>query len=631
MYAAVGIRRQLFLILKREHQMANHYWRKHDDEMRGPYSGDNRRLLKPSVLITLVLAVWGLAGIAVHPAIEECVADTPGSEPALDVSPAKNVDEKLFLLRMLEDLYKQIPLANTSARATQTKLGQLRHFAKKVHMHIERRKFDDSLAKLFGDYVGAVDAYSDLLANIGKIQRDAVAQAERDAMKTGFDAGLRGGSAAAVANKQGYSRGNTAAIGIVTAIISAVVDSFEKDRELQEVKRQAVRRASRDVQDKFSTFLARAELTAAELTRKNGWNKGEAGFDEEKDDNELRRLYANRNFKAYWKIQYNRAKRRPRDPFIKAFLAGSPSLIASYQSEGKTREMLSCARRCVQSARLVPEGSLYDPYRLRFLRLASTIASRTYSTELRGKSFFGGKKNATAAYAVQLWDACLKYDRDPTGYIREGRAWALGSSGNIKGAVKQAAEVNHLRRKTLRYAYKYSCLLSASGDTKTAFSWFSYAVKNLGYSNITTAKTAPDLAAMRKARRKEFNDLVAVKYRWDIKYGVLNDDIVLYNDSAFAITNVVLSARIVQLPSVVAGWPADVRRQLAADPKKLAASLPEDIRKQLAALPKPRVWTRVLKVNSVAPGSSTKWGNAVAITGRRIDYKTSTLSCDQSR
>jgi len=411
--------------------MANQHWLKREGKKYGPSSGGNKRYSKSPILTILAFVVLSLAGVAVHSLLGGGVNSTLGGQPALNISPAKNVDEKLFLLRMLDDLYKQIPSASTGAKATQTKLGQLRHFSKKVHMYIERRKLDDSLATLFGDYVKAVDAYSDFLANIGKIERDAVAKAERDAVNTGFDAGRRGGSAAAIANNQGYSKGDSAAIGILAAIISAVADSYEKDRELQEVKRQAVRRAARDVQDKLSTFQARAELTAAELTRKNSWKKGEAGFDEEKEDEELRRLSANRNWKGYWKIRNKRGERRPRDPFTKAFLARS--YVSSFRSKGETSKMIYCARECVQSARLVPAGDIYDPYRLRFLRSAGDIANGAFSTELRKKGFFCGNKNAAAAYAVQVWDSCLKYGRDPTGDIRERRVLGIGRERQHQG------------------------------------------------------------------------------------------------------------------------------------------------------------------------------------------------------
>ena len=560
-----------------------------DEAPTAPLPGKQLRRILILVILPIAMVCMGML-LYTSWKDEPTVENETSGQSALEIKPAKNVDEKLFLLRMLEDLQGQIPSASTNAKATQTKLGQLRHFAKKVHMYVKQRKLDDSLATLFGNYVEVVDAYTDFLANIGRIERDAVAQAERDAMETGFDAGLRGGSMAAMANNQGYSRGDTAAIGIFTAIISAVVDSYQKDQKLQAVKRQAVARASRDVQDKFSTFRAQAELTATELTRKNGWNKGEAGFDEEKENNELQRLVANRNWKAYWKIQHKRNERRPRDPFIKAFVAQSSASFL--KSKEKTGDMLDCAKACVRSARFVPEGSLYDPYRLHFLRLAGNIANRASYIEIRGRGLRGGTKNATVAYAVRVWDACLKYGRDPTGEIREQRAWALGASGNIKDAVKQYTEVHHLRGKTLLYAYNYACLLSMSGETDRAFEWLAYAVKTLGWRDISHVKTDPDLAAMRKAKRKEFNDLVSVKYRWSIYFGLFNDDIIMYNDSAFTITNVVLSAKIVQGS---------------------------------------KVWTPALKVKSVAPGSSHKWVNVVSIPGSKMDKTSSTLSCDQNK
>jgi len=70
-----------------------------------------------------------------------------------------------------------------------------------------------------------------------------------------------------------------------------------------------------------------------------------------------------------------------------------------------------------------------------------------------------------------------------------------------------------------------------------------------------------------------------------------NDDIFVTNNSAFTLTNVVLSANI------------------KGD----------------------QDYSRVLKVDSLAPGATKTWENVVSIHGDRVSSKSAALSCDQNK
>jgi len=139
----------------------------------------------------------------------------------------------------------------------------------------------------------------------------------------------------------------------------------------------------------------------------------------------------------------------------------------------------------------------------------------------------------------------------------------------------------------------YAYLMNATGDTKTAFAWFSYAVKTLGYNNIAGVKADPDLAVMRGAYRKEFDDLIAVKTSWHLNWGLFADEITLTNNSAFPISNVVLTVQITS---------------------------------------REKSWTPVLKCDSISPGQTYRWKAAVTVPGNYTkDAKaTATLFCDQT-
>jgi len=81
-----------------------------------------------------------------------------------------------------------------------------------------------------------------------------------------------------------------------------------------------------------------------------------------------------------------------------------------------------------------------------------------------------------------------------------------------------------------------------------------------------------------------------VKWPWSIDWGVLNDDILLRNDSRFALTNVVLEYEL----------------------------------KQDA-----RTWKGELKIEHVAPGQTQVWTNVISVPGGRLTASSAALRCDQ--
>lgn len=60
------------------------------------------------------------------------------------------------------------------------------------------------------------------------------------------------------------------------------------------------------------------------------------------------------------------------------------------------------------------------------------------------------------------------------------------------------------------------------------------------HASVRRARTDPNLADVRRLRGEALTDLTKVKYTWDIDWGILNDDVMLTNGSAFPITDVVL-------------------------------------------------------------------------------------------
>ncbi len=510
----------------------------------------------------------------------------PPSGP-IEIKVDPEVDERLFLLRVLDDLYHQFPSAQSDPKVIESELGRLRFQGTKFKLYIKNKNLGGSLADLYDDFVAAVDAYGEFLATIDRIERTAVHQAERDAAETGFEAGLKGGSVAADAYNQGRSGGDSAALGILVTVASGAFDFYQKNQQLQEAKEQAAMQAIKIFKDKISTNQAQLEVVAADLTSKYGWKKGETGFGDEVEETQMAKFSTEKNTQAVTQLLTQRLASRPRDPIFQAWFIQNIGIPMTQESA----TMVKLAEVSVQCADLVPEGTIYDSYRLRFLYEAGDIANRAFSADFPTGGIYSGRPNPTAAFAVQVWDACLRYGSDPSGEIRERRAWALGANGDLRAALAQAQEVIRLRGQTQRFAYHYACIQSRLGNAEAAYQWLDYAIK-LGFNRTTDIKANPDLAFLRSSKAADFEQLVAIKYDWHPHWGLLNDDIVFTNDSNFALTNMTLEVRLEQ----------DGRR-----------------------------WSLNLNADVIAAGQTYTWENVVSIPGGRLTDKNVTLSCDQNR
>ena len=193
----------------------------------------------------------------------------------------------------------------------------------------------------------------------------------------------------------------------------------------------------------------------------------------------------------------------------------------------------------------MPKRAIYDKSRYLALRNAAFCADRAAVEEI-GSHSRATARNPAAAYEVRLLDACLMYhSSDIDGEIGSDRAWALMMSGNLNEALKQASAVATLQKNDLRFVYNYSRLLSSTGDTKHAFDWFSYAVKDLGFICIELAKSDPDLEAMRNAYPIDFKYLTTPRVSATVDWGVIgNDEVIIKNESSFPLHNATLNLNI---------------------------------------------------------------------------------------
>ena len=114
----------------------------------------------------------------------------------------------------------------------------------------------------------------------------------------------------------------------------------------------------------------------------------------------------------------------------------------------------------------------------------------------------------------------------------------------------------------------------------------------LGWYDVAHANNDPDLDNLRAQRPKEYAALTEVKWAWRINYGVFNDDIILTNNSAFALTDVELQVNI------------------------------QNGQQQ---------WAPKCEIEYLPPGATYTWENIVSVPNNSNTKTTATLVCDQTR
>ena len=532
-----------------------------------------RRLL--SVLFFVSVNCFGV-GLSVSAAEE------------ISIKPAANVDERLFLTYVVHGLYDSFPTELSDPTTVQRALSDIRRRATRFHQYSINRNLGSELTSLFADCLAAVDAYTALLEQLGRIERGAVVQRDADAFDTGTVAGANGSNAALDSYQNGASGTESILTGLAIGAIDAFINDYQKGQVRDEQRLAAVRAAGADLEKKLVPIVARLENLEDELSGKYGWGAHETrSTDTEAETQLLAELVGAGNLTEIRRLLDRRAERRSRDAFL---LLGKEYLVV-HDSSATPQSLLAAAKRCVQHSALIPADRIYDDYRTEALSLAAILSTGSWERELQGASW-AAANSSSAKYALSLWDVLLKHaPADETGEWREQRAWSLMASGRPGDALQQANEIYSLRKNDGSFAFNYARLLSYSNQPQAALASLQTAVRQLGYDAIAAAKTDPDFAVLREAGAKEFRALAAVKATWNIQFGILNDDIVLTNYSTFPLTNVRFACRIVS---------------------------------------NSRPWTPTLMCEHIKPGETYKWVNAVSIPGGKVDQKTATLSCDQS-
>lgn len=508
---------------------------------------------------------------------------SPAVAGEIDIKPAANVDERLFILRVLETLYETWPSDISDPNVFVAAVTEHRTTAIRMREHCRREMLGTDLEACFNEFIESLDAYTDFLASIDQIKREVAEQAKKDQFNAGFTAGMSGASTYGAMRQGDYSSGQAAAFALFVGGVQYLVDSWEKADRRGAEERRAVSAAATALQDRITTSLVNAQAAARKLTESHGWGRSEAGFElDERRAAHVLQLLDDANIEGLLRVYNDAVISRPRDPFVRLYR----NLCRALADEGNVGATLRHALDCLDTASLVPEGRIYDDYRAMCVAYAGFLAldARSYEIQRRINPF-----GSTAA--SQLAVSCFDWLIQNTGTFGASRAWSLMADGQLEAAFEQASHVLEMHKNDADFSYCYACLMSRMGKTKEAAMWLRAAIRS-GFYNVAMAKTDPDLDNLRLERPGEFAEIIAVKSETTIHYGLFNDDITLTNKSDFPITNVVLDLRLEQ---------------------------------------DGRVWTRKLETDIIMPGQPYRWARVVSIPGNRLTSFSATLTCDQNR
>lgn len=450
---------------------------------------------------------------------------------AQDATAPLEVDEQLFLLRVLEDACESWPSDEGDPQIYADALRDYRNDLLHLRTYIQQQpELDQRLAERFDALVGLIDAHRQLLAQVTGINIDKDAVALQDNLASGFKAVATG-----VAVGEPVS-------GSIVAGGSYLLDSLQRSKKRDHATQVRMEAAIQVYQDQVAVFLHACKLLAQDMTRQHGWGRGEAGWtDNDARDELVARWIAEDNLNGLIQIFDEEAKRRPRDPFAADDLY---SLVVLANPES-AETYLECAIKLDEAASLVPDGAVYDDIRLRLLVNAMESAMNARSYEYTDHMSLDSSSPASRLFVDLSKRTIPLAQEDPTGLLRVYLTCALLYDGQLDAADKQSMAIAALQQ----HDPLWQLLRAAIDSRRHRFDEALDGVKNAinsGTVDPTHVWTEPHFRPLINARSGALHEILDPKWIWHVSNDLIWDDVTLTNGSFFPLTNVVLTVNLRQ-------------------------------------------------------------------------------------
>jgi hypothetical protein len=475
-----------------------------------PYKCQKAHLLPPLGLILCLSAML---------CATRTLAQTPDDRPFL-VQTAANVDQNLFPLYVLRQMYRNLPEAKATNQEQMDWIATTKTEAQEMRAVIRDRRLDPGLDMMYQDCLDFTSAYETFLGNRGLIQKERDQHTLSDLLASTFKGFQNASDAKDVASSFGASSDNASSLGNVAGILSGLGDMYSRSQQRDAAENAAIAAEARKLSDTWTAVSTHAQVVSSRLAQTYGWNQAEGGFD---------------GFSSQSPDGY--VSRMPRNPF--AVLEAATELKGDEHPD----ELLRRAFRCFHAAELVPSDSIYDGYRNLFIYESAALGVAAASAEAGERGYSAGP-TPSSAYAVQLVRTYLSLNRaDPGGAGNVLLARALGESGRYTEAVAAdniAFQIAPANQNDMMTAFRYAALLSLTGAADSSAQWVEKAYQ-LGFNDIDFVGRDPDLTNLRRARPEVFAQLTTARLtNPQFIWGLILDDAVVRNESDFDLTHVVV-------------------------------------------------------------------------------------------
>lgn len=478
---------------------------------------------------------------------------------AINVSAGPGADEELFLLYLLPVLYQSNFEANDAPDEAERKglQDEVRQRAVKIRQHTEEAKLDPRVTRLYADFLAVLDAIETTKAEIAR----SVGAVKRTNGGRNFKRGIERGAMAGIAAFQFKDLADendgkpldgavvAAGVALATALIDVAYEGYKDVRAASEAEAAAREAKMADLRRFLAEIDARGQSTTQALVRERGWTDVEGV-------NEAVTQRATRYAAALQSKDYTEALR-----LIRQALAFNPRSFFAHQAEetilaswtNRTpQQRLESAKHLISTGRLVPDAAIYEEYRVSALQVAAWLCVEALVEESRSAGRHW-QPNDTSSYAVAVLEETVRRASPASRPVLNLLLlMAYGGNHQFSAAEKLTANLRPFEAMLVEQVpgaagsldYLQACIDSRQGETTSALKFLQKAVAG-GYAVSKDWWEDADLEALRTAHPKEFAELLAVKASWTIDFGVLRDDVVVRNDSAFALSAVRVNVGVV--------------------------------------------------------------------------------------
>jgi hypothetical protein len=488
----------------------------------------------------------------------------------LRVVTLSSVDENLFALRLLGDIYAHWPDLKGDRSKVRAWFSNARLSTSTMLGQIHTRHLDPDIEILFDDCLSYMSATEVYLSSLDLLDNQRSTETALDAIVSLWDGYKTAGDTSSTAEKLGFSNENAANAGKLVGTASAAANFYSKSQARDASYRAAMAEKARQLEDKWNRTWSSLQTVGRKLTAKYQWGVGEAGFD------------------GFQSPQIaDSVARSPRDPFLKARYG--EAILSGATTPG---ECITAVNLYLEAAQFVPSDTAYDSLRLQYV--ASAMGAALYAPVIEA-----GPKNysahpSTANTAVKLARTYLSMDpRDANGYGHVQLARALSFAGRYNEAVASATTAYNLQKNWSNdssFCYRYAKLMNLTNRLDLVPQWIVQAYRD-GFHDLQLFRTDPDMYTFRTQQPAQYKQLTTISWAWDIKYGVALDDVVVTNSSPFDLTNV------------------EVRLHIRKGAK---------------------LWEPLVKCAKIKAGSACQVDNVFSITGDSYDEGSASLKSDQN-